>query len=75
MQVACPILSYVAPVTGRQKKNTPLNVLFFPLLFAELTPVALLSVYAAQVSMETGGGLSPGLRQLQRGVASRRSLH
>lgn len=28
-------------------------------LFAELTPVAPLSVYPAEVSMETGGGLSP----------------
>lgn len=27
-------------------------------LFVELTPVALLSVYPAEVSMETGGGLS-----------------
>lgn len=44
---------------SRQSKGVEGEGAGGPFLFAELTPVAPLSVYPAQVSMETGGGLSP----------------
>lgn len=44
-------------------------------LFVELTPVALLSVYPAEVSMETGRWCLPGLRQLLHCAVLCWSLH